>query len=265
MNLSLCFTIVALTLLSYTSAAKRYLLYDCNPGEGFNLRRDVYIRLSNLVKHLRRDESNPDLNDWTMVLPPWGRIRYHWKEQDLEQSKLPWSTFFDVPNLNRHIPVMEFEDYVEERGEPVVDEVWYLQGYAEGWSDGKFEEKIHERPCIDNPVYESEKNKFRGWFWGYEETYAHQFKCVSVQGMSKILVKPLNGGNTTATSIMLDRGENVLHDTFGGKDFWDARRSMVFAKNLQSIAADFRKKYLDSEDEKDKTVMPDDWTKHKVN
>lgn len=56
-------TCIALTLIFCCSVAaesdesaptkRRYLLYDCNPGEGFNLRRDVYIRMSNLVKDLR--------------------------------------------------------------------------------------------------------------------------------------------------------------------------------------------------------------------
>ena len=62
---------------------KRYLLYDTNPGEGFNLRRDVYIRIANLVKELRKDGQY----DWTLVLPPWGRIGYHWQERDMEQSR----------------------------------------------------------------------------------------------------------------------------------------------------------------------------------
>ena len=30
----------------------RYILYDVNPGEGFNLRRDVFMRMAVLVKKL---------------------------------------------------------------------------------------------------------------------------------------------------------------------------------------------------------------------
>lgn len=41
----------------------RYLLYDINPGEGFNLRRDVYMRIASLVKNLRKH------GDWTLVGP----------------------------------------------------------------------------------------------------------------------------------------------------------------------------------------------------
>lgn len=84
----------------------RYLLYDVNPGEGFNLRRDVYMRVTNLVKELNKEEP------WVLVLPPWGRL-YHWKSPDLEQIKIPWSTFFDLPSLREHVPVIEFEEYLK--------------------------------------------------------------------------------------------------------------------------------------------------------
>uniref|UniRef100_H2Z6H1 GDP-fucose protein O-fucosyltransferase 2 n=1 Tax=Ciona savignyi TaxID=51511 RepID=H2Z6H1_CIOSA len=125
---------------------------------------------------------------------------------------------------------------------------------------------MHERDCIDSPVYETDtEGKIRGWFWGYEETYAKKFKCVSVQGMSKMFVQPICGGNTTAKSLMLDRGENMLHDMFGGKNYWDCRRSMVFSHKLIEIANNFRSKFLDSNDIEDNTVMPENWKNHKCN
>ena len=84
----------------------RYLLYEVNPGEGFNLRRDVYLRIANLVKVL-----NDDLRSWwTLVLPPWSRL-YHWRS-NVVQQQIPWSTFFDIESLSRHVPVMEFVDFL---------------------------------------------------------------------------------------------------------------------------------------------------------
>ena len=73
-----------------------------------------------------------------------------------------------------------------------MDEIWYLQGYAEGWG-GRWEEKIHERDCIDRPAYQTDVDrKFRGWFFGYQSMYANKFKCVSVQGMPLYLnIHPL--------------------------------------------------------------------------
>lgn len=38
----------------YSVQERRYLLYDVNPGEGFNLRRDVYMRVANTVRQLRQ-------------------------------------------------------------------------------------------------------------------------------------------------------------------------------------------------------------------
>ena len=86
----------------------RYLLYDVNPGEGFNLRRDVYLRVSNLVKNLNEKEP------WVLVLPPWGNL-YHWKSRHLglEQIKIPWATFFDIPSLRKFVPVIEFEEFLK--------------------------------------------------------------------------------------------------------------------------------------------------------
>ena len=30
-----------------------------------------------------------------------------------------------------------------------IDEIYYLQGYKEGWKDGKWEEKMDQRECIE--------------------------------------------------------------------------------------------------------------------
>ena len=48
--LLLCFTF----MLAINAKKKpvRYILYDVNPGEGFNLRRDVYMRMAVFVKKL---------------------------------------------------------------------------------------------------------------------------------------------------------------------------------------------------------------------
>uniref|UniRef100_A0A5K3FZI6 peptide-O-fucosyltransferase n=1 Tax=Mesocestoides corti TaxID=53468 RepID=A0A5K3FZI6_MESCO len=76
----------------------KYLFYGVNKHEGFNLRRDVYIRIANLVRVLR-DPSQYPLNalhraafrnyNWILVLPPWSQA-FHWDGV----SAYPWSTFF---------------------------------------------------------------------------------------------------------------------------------------------------------------------------
>ena len=57
----------------------RYILYDVNPGEGFNLRRDVYMRMAVFVRKLNRAFPS---TYWVLVLPPWGHL-YHWQSRVL--------------------------------------------------------------------------------------------------------------------------------------------------------------------------------------
>ncbi|KAL8173206.1 UNVERIFIED_CONTAM: GDP-fucose protein O-fucosyltransferase 2 [Gekko kuhli] len=235
---------------------RRYLLYDVNPPEGFNLRRDVYIRIASLIKTLSKSEA------WVLVLPPWGRL-YHWQSPDIHQVRIPWFEFFDVPSLNKNIPVIEYEQFLAESGGPFIEQIYVLQNYAEGWKEGTWEEKIDERPCIEQPTYSMDKQKYyRGWFWGYEETRGLKLACLSVQGSASIIAPLLL--NTSSRSVMLDRAENLLHDHYSGKDYWDTRRSMVFAKHLRVVGDLFRAKYLNSTDEKDRTQYNEDWTKMKV-
>ncbi|XP_047574161.1 GDP-fucose protein O-fucosyltransferase 2 isoform X2 [Lutra lutra] len=103
----------------------------------------------------------------------------------------------------------------------------------------------------------------RGWFWGYEETRALNVSCLSVQGSASIMA-PVLLKNTSARSVMLDRAENLLHDHYGGKEYWNTRRSMVFAKHLRAVGDEFRSKYLNSTDEADRIPFQEDWTKMKV-
>lgn len=92
-------------ILSLYLYAARYLLYDINPPEGFNLRRDVYIRMASLVKTLRRH------SDWVLVLPPWGRL-YHWQSPDIHQTRIPWGEFFSLTSLQGNVPVIEYEEFI---------------------------------------------------------------------------------------------------------------------------------------------------------
>ncbi|XP_026073405.1 GDP-fucose protein O-fucosyltransferase 2-like isoform X1 [Carassius auratus] len=246
-------------MLSPVAAASRdvrYLLYDVNPLEGFNLRRDVYIRMASLLKTLRKN------GDWVLVLPPWGRLP-HWQSPDINQVRIPWGEFFSITSLQANIPVIEYEEFISESGGPFIDQILVLQRSAEGWTDGKWEEMADEPTCIEKLMYSKDKHGYyRGWFWGYEETRALNVTCLSAQGHASTLA-PVLQNKLNAMSLMLDRAESVLHDHYAGKDYWDTRRSMVFAKHLRIIGDDFRAKYLNSTDKQDQTPYNDDWTQMK--
>ncbi|XP_063515910.1 GDP-fucose protein O-fucosyltransferase 2 isoform X5 [Pongo pygmaeus] len=237
----------AADILLGAASRRRYLLYDVNPPEGFNLRRDVYIRIASLLKTLLKTE------EWVLVLPPWGRL-YHWQSPDIHQVRIPWSEFFDLPSLNKNIPVIEYEQFIAESGGPFIDQVYVLQSYAEGWKEGTWEEKVDERPCIDQLLYSQDKHEY----------YRCLLRLLPLPQGSASIVAPLLLRNTSARSVMLDRAENLLHDHYGGKEYWDTRRSMVFARHLREVGDEFRSRHLNSTDDTDRIPFQEDWTKMKV-
>lgn len=96
---------------------RRYISYTVNLGEGFNLRRDVHMRVANFVRDLRKSTQY----DWILVLPPWPRL-YHWKSP-VTQSWLPWSIFFDIKSLNDYVPTIELTEFVQRKGHLAFEEV----------------------------------------------------------------------------------------------------------------------------------------------
>ncbi|MFH4982918.1 hypothetical protein AB6A40_009627 [Gnathostoma spinigerum] len=234
---------------------RKYFLYDVNHGEGFNLRRDVFMRIANCVRKLQEIGFN-----YILVLPPWGGM-YHW---DQPATKLPWSTFFDVRSINDFVPVIEFGEFLKETGNKAIDEVIYLQAYKEGWTDGKFELKYDIRDCINGDrYYHLEDGKWHGWFFSYPNLYARSFKCVSFQGDSGTLADYVAKNLSNHNSIFIDRAETALHEHFGDKYYWQARRSMRYANHLIEIGNRFRSEKLNSNDKDDRTVMLKNWKNDK--
>jgi len=261
---------LALCVVTTTSSTKenRFIFYDVNPGEGFNLRRDVFMRVAVLVKHLN---SISKKFTYTLVLPPWGRL-YHWQSRDLSkpQVRIPWSDFFDVSSIARFIPVQDLVDHLSltKGDELAIDQVFYLQHYKEGWGE-KYEEKHDFRDCIDDNMDRYYRQQYgelgrfwEGYFWGHGDVItANQVRCLSAQGSATSLASLIE--ETPGQRLMLDRAETVLHDNFGGIEYWEARRSMRFAHKLVGIANQFRKDNLDSDDVRDNTVLADSWEDHR--
>ncbi|CAG0920989.1 unnamed protein product [Notodromas monacha] len=237
----------------------RYLLYGVNPGEGFNLSRDVYLRLAAVVRKLVEDD------DWTLVLPPWGPT-YHWRKAEelsgKKQFKIRWSEFFDVSSLKRFIPVIELENFISIAHDSAeVDIVYVLQRFSEGWEASGWVNKWEIRTCLDPLRYEETANGYSAWFWGFNNIKAKAVTCVSFQGHSTQAVELVK--KSGKRTVMLDRAETILHDSFGDANHWNARRSMRFAAHLIDVAAKFRSKFLNSVDETDGTKVTDDWQNFK--
>lgn len=63
---------------------------------------------------------------------------------------------------------------------------------------------------------------------------------------------------------MFDRMEIPLHDEYGSREYWRARRSMRFNNELYDLADEFRLQYHESTNSRDNTPRPLDWTKKTV-
>jgi len=257
---------------------RRYLLYDVNWGEGFNLRRDVYVRIAVFAKHLQDafrecDEDGSVDYEWVLVLPPWGPL-YHWQSRELgDQFSIPWKKFFDLESLQKFIRVIEFADYLDERFGPnadsaFIDQIYYLQQFP---FNGNWEPRIKEEECKEKNKYEQDEHgDWRGFFWGYQDrVYAKGFSCLTVMGHASIMKDFINSDANVisdekegAASVLLDRAETLLHDNYGDSFYWMARRSMVFSSNLRAVGDSFRAKFLQSNDEDDGTILDPDWTKN---
>ena len=154
----------------------RFLIYDVNPGEGFNLRRDVYIRVANLVKSLNDKGQN-----WVLVVPPWMHL-YHWKSRYISQHGVPWRTFFDLPSMNLYLPVIEFIDFTKITGSKKIDQILYLQRHSDNFKNG-FKDLAEIENCKSREVYNKDgKGRYRGYFWEIDGVYAEKHDCLSVQG-----------------------------------------------------------------------------------
>lgn len=216
-------------------AEQRFLLYDVNPGEGFNLRRDVYMRMANAVRQLRERG-----HDFVLVLLPWSNI-WHWQRRDVQ---IPWAELFDLDTLGSFVPVMEFDEFLQRNGAAFsVDQVLYLQHYAEGWSEQEgFVNKYDVRPCLN------EAGKFYtniGSIWEKQllgrKFQTTNFRCLSIQGQSSTLADAIIELFPKSRSIMVERAETILHDHFGDVFYWRARESMRYASHLRKIGDQFRR------------------------
>lgn len=240
-----------------------FILYSVNPVEGFNLRRDVYLRMAIFLKKLRniKEYSNAQL-----VLSPFHHL-YHWKSH-FRQSNIFWNHFFDLDSLKLFtnvIDMWEFFDIIHKTsGRQTVDisEVYVLQQYDSMFENGIFVDKFDEISCQRN---EYDNYHFLEYFNITEKTIT----CLRFQGSASLLVKVLEEYKTklhtpgTPRVVLFAHAETALHDFFGDDEYWRARRSMRFNNYLQSIATAYRYEFLRSTNEKDLIKRPNLWTEEK--
>lgn len=103
--------------------------------------------------------------------------------------------------------------------------------------------------------------EYKGRFWGYDNITSRALKCITFHGMMSGIEQNLQP--LVHRSVMFDHMEIPLHDYYGSREYWRARRSMRYNRELYNIANEYREKILNSTDEKDNTERPLDWSRER--
>lgn len=89
--------------------SKLFIIYDVNPVEGFNLRRDVYIRMATFVYSMRESKKYVV----NLVLPPFvANKMYHWRSHR-NRDRIFWGEFFDLSSLREFAKILDFNEFIE--------------------------------------------------------------------------------------------------------------------------------------------------------
>ncbi|XP_053623090.1 GDP-fucose protein O-fucosyltransferase 2 [Plodia interpunctella] len=211
---------------------RRLLFYDVNPLEGFNLRRDVYMRFAILLHEAQKHGKR---KNWFLVLPPFQNL-IHWRSSIADNDPLPWSTFFDVSCLKTFAPVLDLHEVFIQEPKIDIDVLYMFQGFDDPFENGIFEDKWQ---IVNNCKYD-------GNLWGFKNITVKEVVCVKFQGLIGKLWEVLSL-HPSAKKVMVTHGEIPLHSNYGSKTYWDCRKSMNFNKELVEIAQKYISKNFDCE------------------
>ncbi|XP_041968771.1 GDP-fucose protein O-fucosyltransferase 2 [Aricia agestis] len=209
---------------SGSNSENKYIFYSVNPPEGFNLRRDVYMRFAIML----HDANIKGKSNWKLVLPPWHRL-YHWKSSP---KRTPWNTFFDIDSLKKFAPVVEMYELEDSSPNTTkLDRIYILQNFEDAFEGGTFTEKWKvNNDCSSNEEYAE-----------YQIKSVKEVICVQFQGKISKLWE-IVALHPNDKYVMFVHGEIPLHDNYGTKTYWDCRKSMMFNKQLIQVAEQYIKK-----------------------
>lgn len=199
------------------------LLFQVNPGEGFNLRRDALLRAALVVRHAGAP--------WTLSLPPIPPTP-HWADGS---TALPWSTFFDLDRLGTVVPVAEWQG-------GTIDDTWVLLKTPPPAEGGDL---FAKSDCASDPeVAARHPRDGDGWSLPTLGTTpparTRTLACLTAFAPFTRLadeLRPIAG-----RTILVERFERLFWppEIYDGPEYWEVRRAMVFAPRLRAEAARWR-------------------------
>lgn len=243
----------------------RYLLYDVRREKSLSARRNVYINMAKLVQSLGAN--------WTLVLPTWNLYVPRWKEHNESTNKIKWSDFFKVEILRELIPVIEFSDFLEHVSNE-LDLVLVLNRFAGDPFDDLYEPTDHQSSnryelsdenCQHIQFYPKD-GRIYGLFYGYKDHLkAKRMTCMNVDGGRELIEQALANELNEVHSMFVQNADLLKQREQRDRTYWLFRRSIQLSDSVVTRANKFRRKYFDSDDEKDKTWISSDWKLEKLN
>lgn len=181
-----------------SSSPALFLLYDVNAVEGFNLRRDVYIRMAVFLKSLRRRQR---YKNSFLVLPPFYQL-YHWnlvsnyryRTSDIDDDDIFfWNHFFDLDSMKRYTAVLDMWEYFEilqncfgfKSNEAIkIDHTFRLKHFESMFLTGRFEEKFDIQTNCDENFFRLGGAQFPSLYGNFS---IRNGMCVEFQGSAGLL------------------------------------------------------------------------------
>ncbi len=212
-----------------TTDARRYLLYRVNPAEGFNLRRDAFLRAALLVRRLGLE--------WTLVLPPFERLP-HWRSPDLNQDQVGWATFFDLAALRAAVPVIEHAEF-RALHEGALDRALSLRQPQPAPAGAPFSSEPESCPAAGAFPYRVANEHTETLLHGeWVEVGARECRLAFLPFSELSPLLRASG----ATSLLVDNLEVLFWDgSYGGPEWWEVRSKLRFAAAVRERAEDFRR------------------------
>lgn len=212
--------------------------------------------------------------NWTLVLPTWDLYVPRWKEHNESSNKINWSDFFKVDILRELIPVIEFSDFLEHVSNE-LDLVLVLNRFAsdpfgdreepstEVRLSGRYE--LSDENCQHIQFYQKDDHIY-GLFYGYKDHMkAKRMTCMQVDGSTQLIEQALGNELSTVHSMFVQNADLLQQPEHRDRTYWLFRRSIQLSDSVVTRANKFRRKYFDSDDEKDKTWISSDWKLEKLN
>ena len=202
-------------------------------------------------------------SDWTLVLPKWSLLP-HWRRKS-DDSITEWKSYFDVRSLNQFVSVIEFNEFVSQsqdissESKTMIDVVLSLEHFEDTFESNDWTERHELKECNQTKHFKTRDSRIVYFYGNSDQLIYKNLFCLKIEGFLSTLRQIIVDKFSEAKTVFISNAEVILNNEFGSKEYWSVRRSMRFNEHLISIANEFRKKFLNSDDISDKTVIDSDW------